>query len=96
MVLILSAVVLALTVTLADAQQNTTYISGLVQSLNNVGLTSLASAVGFVNSTGTGSQLLTNLASQNANYTIFAPNDDACQPPSFRRTAPRLDSDVHF
>jgi len=80
MVLALSAVILALTAALANAQdntQNSTYLSGLVQTLNNAGLTSLASAVGFVNSTGTGNQLLASLSDQNKNFTIFAPNDDA-------------------
>jgi uncharacterized surface protein with fasciclin (FAS1) repeats len=76
MVLVLSAVVLALTA-LADAQQNSTYISGLVQALNNAGLTSLATAVGFANSTGSGNQLLADLSNQGNNYTIFAPNDAA-------------------
>lgn len=85
MVLVLSAVALALTVSLANAQQNSTYISGLVQTLNNAGLTSLATAVGFVNSTGTGNQLLAALSNQGNNYTIFAPNDAACQSTSFRR-----------
>lgn len=82
MVLALSAVILALTAALAHAQdnsQNSTYLSGLVQALNNAGLTSLASAVGFVNSTGTGNQLLANLSNRGNNYTIFAPNNDACR-----------------
>ena len=88
MVLVLSAVVLALTASLANAQQNSTYLTGLVQTLNNAGLTSLANAVGFVNSTGTGNQLLAALSNQGNNYTIFAPNDAACQSTSFRRTTP--------
>lgn len=87
MVLALSAVVLALTAALANAQdQNATYLSGLVETLNNAGLTSLASVVGLVNSTGTGNQLLTGLSNQNNNYTIFAPNDDACRSASFCHT----------
>jgi len=96
MVLAFSAVVLALTASLANAQQNSTYISGLVQTLNNAGLTSLASAVGLVNSTGAGNQILSDISSQKNNYTIFAPNDAACQSTSFHRTVPRLDSDLYF
>jgi len=96
MVLVLSAVVLALTTSLVNAQQNSTYISGLVQALNDANLTSLAIAVGSVNSTGTGNQLLAALSNQGNNYTIFAPNDAACQSTSFRRAVPRLDSDVYF
>ena len=89
MVLLLSAIVLALTAALANAQdnsQNSTYISGLVQALNGAGLTTLASAVGFVNSTGTGNQLLGKLSNQKNNYTILAPNNDACQSNPPRRT----------
>ena len=86
MVLALSAVVLALTAALANAQQNSTYISGLVQALNNAGLTSLATSIGSINSTSAGSQLLADLSNQNSNYTIFAPNNDACQSTSFCRT----------
>jgi uncharacterized surface protein with fasciclin (FAS1) repeats len=78
MILALSAVILTLTATLANAQQNsTTYLAGLVQTLNNAGLTSLANAVGLVNSTSAGSQLLSSLSNTNNNYTVFAPNNDA-------------------
>jgi uncharacterized surface protein with fasciclin (FAS1) repeats len=78
MVLILPSLLLALTATLANAQdQNSTYVSGLIQALNTAGLTTLASAVGVVNSTTTGSQLLSRLSNQNQNFTVFAPNDDA-------------------
>jgi uncharacterized surface protein with fasciclin (FAS1) repeats len=77
MVFVLPAAILALTAGLASAQQNTTYVSGLVQALNNAGLTSLATTIGSVNSTGPGSQLLSNLSNQGKNYTIFAPNNDA-------------------
>lgn len=93
MVLVPSALILALTAALANAQDNSTYISGLVQALNNAGLTSLASTLGSVNSTSAGNQLLANLSNQNNNFTVFAPNNDACQ-----YTSPRLPlgSDVHF
>ena len=97
MLLFLYTVVLALTATLANAQDNTqnaTYLSGLLQTLNGAGLTTLASAVGFVNSTGAGNQLLANLSNKNKNYTIFAPNNDACQSTSFRHAA--LDSVLTF
>jgi len=77
MVLLLSAAILALTAGLAGAQQNTTYINGLVQTLNNAGLTSLATSIQFANSTGPGNQVLSNLSDQGKNYTIFAPNNDA-------------------
>jgi len=86
MVLFLSAIVLALTAALASAQsnsQNATYLAGLLQALNGAGLTTLATAVGFVNSTGAGNQLLATLSDQKNNYTIFAPNNDACQSISF-------------
>jgi len=85
MILFPSAVVLALT-TLANAQdngQNATYLNGLLQALNGAGLTTLATAVGFVNSTGAGNQLLATLSNQKNNYTILAPNNDACQSISF-------------
>lgn len=84
MVLILSYLLLALTATLANAQnQNSTYVSGLIQALNTVGLTTLASAVGAVNSTTAGSQLLSRLSNQSQNFTVFAPNNDACTPGLF-------------
>ena len=81
MVLVLSTLFLALTATWVNAQdnQNATYVSGLLDTLNNAGLTTLASAVGAVNSTDAGSQLLAKLSNQSTNYTIFAPNNDACQ-----------------
>jgi len=82
MVLFPSAIVLALTAALANAQdngQNATYLNGLFQALNGAGLTTLATAIGFVNSTGDGNQLLATLSNQKNNYTIFAPNNDACR-----------------
>jgi len=97
MVLVLPAVILALTAVLANAQdntQNSTYLTGLVQTLNNAGLTSLASAIGFVNSTGSGNQLLTNLSNRGRNFTVFAPNNAACQSTSFRHIVPQLNSNV--
>lgn len=85
MVFVLPSLLLALTATLVGAQnnqnsnnQNSTYVSGLIQALNNAGLTTLASAVGVVNSTNVGGQLLSNLSNQSKNYTVFAPNNDAC------------------
>lgn len=79
MVLILPPLLLALTATLVNAQdnQNSTYVSGLIQAFNSIGLTTLASAVGAANSTSTGSQLLSKLSNQSQNYTVFAPNNDA-------------------
>lgn len=81
MVLILSSLLLALAATLAAAQnnQNSTYVSGLIQALNTAGLTTLASAVGAVNQTTVGSQLLSRLSNQSQNFTVFAPNNDACK-----------------
>jgi len=82
MVSVLSTAVLALTAALANAQdntQNSTYVSGLLQTLNDAGLTSLASAIGFANATGPGNQILARLSNQGNNWTIFAPNNDACQ-----------------
>ena len=94
MVLFPSAVVLALTAALANAQtQNNTYLSGLLQTLNNAGLTSLASAVAFVNSTEGGNQLLVNLSDQGKNYTVFAPNNDACKSTSYH-TALGINSNI--
>jgi len=80
MVLVIPAVALALTAVLANAQdntQNSTYLAGFVQTLNNAGLTTLASTVDSVNSTDTGKQLLARLSNKNNNYTIFAPNNAA-------------------
>jgi len=78
MVLLPSVLLLALTAAAnAQTSPNSTYLSGLLQTLNNAGLTSLASALGAVNSTGPGSQLLANLSNQTTNYTVFAPNNDA-------------------
>jgi len=48
-----------------------------LQALNDAGLTTLASSVGFVNATGSGNQLLARLSNQGNNYTLFAPNNDA-------------------
>ena len=95
---LLSAIVLALTAALANAQDNTqisTYISGLVQALNGAGLTTLASAVGIVNSTGSGNQLLATLFNQKNNYTILAPNNDACSSSPPRHATLRSDPDIH-
>jgi uncharacterized surface protein with fasciclin (FAS1) repeats len=89
-----SAAILTLTAALVNAQQNATYLSGLLQTLNNAGLTTLASAIGFANSTGTGNQLLANLSNQSKNYTLFAPNNDARQFTSFRNAARRLNPNV--
>ncbi|KAF9643665.1 FAS1 domain-containing protein [Thelephora ganbajun] len=97
MILVLSAVILTFTATLADAQnnQNSTYLSGLLQTLNNAGLTCLASAVGSVNSTSTGNQLLANLSNQKNNYTVFAPNNDAfSNAPSSATQDPNVLTDV--
>jgi uncharacterized surface protein with fasciclin (FAS1) repeats len=81
MVLVLPSLLIALTATLANAQnQNATYVSGLIDALNNAGLTTLATAVGAVNSTNIGTQLLSKLSDQSKNYTVFAPNNDACKP----------------
>jgi uncharacterized surface protein with fasciclin (FAS1) repeats len=80
MVLILSPLLLALTASVVNAQDNqnsSTYVSGLINTLNNAGLNTLASAVGAVNSTSVGSQLLSKLSNTSQNYTVFAPNNDA-------------------
>lgn len=78
MVLIFSTLALALTATFVNAQnQNATYVAGLLQTLNSAGLTTLASAVGAINSTNVGSQLLGQLSNTTHNYTVFAPNNDA-------------------
>lgn len=78
MVLVLSTLLLALTATFANAQnQNATYVAGLLNALNSAGLTTLASAVGAINSTSVGSQLLGQLSNTTHNYTVFAPNNEA-------------------
>lgn len=78
MVFVLPPLLLALTATLANAQsQNSTYVSGLIQALNNAGLTVLSSAIGSINSTSSGSQLLSKLSNQSQNFTLFAPDNDA-------------------
>lgn len=79
MVLVLPTL-LTLAATFVNAQNNqpnATYVNGLVQALNNAGLTSLATAIGAVNSTTAGSQLLGQLSNTTHNYTVFAPNNGA-------------------
>ena len=72
-----AAVTLALATVLARAQ-NTTYLDGLVSALESAGLTELITVAATVNGTSAGQSLLNNLTSGNA-YTIFAPNNDACE-----------------
>ena len=77
----LSVIVLALTAALSNAQDNaqsSTYSPGFAQALNAAG-PPFASAVGFVNSTGTGNQLLVALSNQKNHYIVLAPNNDARQ-----------------
>lgn len=58
--------------------QNATYIAGLVQALNSSGLTQLATVTASINSTALGQQLISALPTRN--WTIFAPDDNACTP----------------
>lgn len=80
MVLVLSTLLLTLATTFVNAQNsqpNATYVNGLVQALNNAGLTSLATAIGAINSTAIGSQVLGQLSNTTNNYTVFAPDNGA-------------------
>jgi uncharacterized surface protein with fasciclin (FAS1) repeats len=78
MVLFLSPLLLALSATLVNAQnQNSSYLTGLLQALNSSGLTTLAASVALVNSTTTGSQFLSRLSNLNQNFTAFAPDNAA-------------------
>lgn len=62
----------------AGAQQpDPTYVQGLVNALQSVGLTQLANATMAINSTFVGQRLLSRLS--DGNYTVFAPNDEACE-----------------
>ncbi|KAH9947395.1 FAS1 domain-containing protein [Amylocystis lapponica] len=58
--------------------QNTTFLEGLAATLSNAGLTSLVSLVGQANSSAVGQFLLATISSGKP-YTLFAPNNDACQ-----------------
>lgn len=55
---------------------NTTYLTGLATALNASGLSGLAGIAAQVASTTEGAALISALPS--GNYTIFAPNNDAC------------------
>ena len=61
------------------AQQNDSYFQGLAQVLKGAKLTKLEDAITRVNSTAQGQALLGSLG--NSPLTIFAPSDDACEPP---------------
>jgi len=74
----MNRILLAWLLHMAFAQaQNTTYLTGLAQVLNNSGLTQLATVAAGVNSTTFGQQLLDALPTKN--WTIFAPDDAACR-----------------
>jgi hypothetical protein len=63
----------------ALAQQNITYLDGLVQALRSVGVNTLISTAQELNSTTTGQNLLTLVSDGKTNLTLFAPNDNACE-----------------
>ena len=56
---------------------NTTVLTAVVQALESLGLTSLATVAASVNSTTAGEALLAQL-SQGVALTVFAPSNDAC------------------
>lgn len=98
MVIIFCSLFLALTVTVANAQNNqsSAYVSGLIETLNKANLTHLATSIGgIVNTTGAGSQLLSRLSNLSQNFTLFAPNNDSCKSTIFASSStPRFDSHV--
>lgn len=79
MVLILP-LLLALTATLANAQElSSDYVAGLIQYLNASNFVNLSLTMGVLNRQGPGSQLLAGLSDTSRDFTLFAPNDDACE-----------------
>lgn len=84
MVLILSSLLLALAATLVNAQDDEqSYVHGLVETLTNASLTSLAYSIGNLSLDGTSGQLLSTISDQSKNFTFFAPSNDGCKPTLF-------------
>jgi uncharacterized surface protein with fasciclin (FAS1) repeats len=61
----------------AFAQINQTYVQGVVKALDGAGLSALSSAIQAAANTTAGTLLLTELSSNNTNFTVFAPNNQA-------------------
>jgi len=78
MVLFFSPILLALSASLVNAQnQTSSYVTGLIQALNNAGLTTLATQLTLANAIPIGSQFLSSLSNLNQNFTAFAPDNAA-------------------
>ncbi|CAL1697248.1 unnamed protein product [Somion occarium] len=61
---------------IAQIEQNETFITGLFQTLQNSGVTSLSDVLTQINSSEVGQGLLANISSGSP-YLLFAPNNDA-------------------
>ena len=68
--------------------QNSTFVAQRVQTLESLNLTSLANASAVVANTSTGATLLSALS--NGPATVFAHNNDACEPSLRLLTATKL------
>ena len=68
---------LVLTPALALAQ-DATFLTGLISALQSADLTQLITVAATINGTSVGQGLLSNISDGNA-FTIFAPNNDACE-----------------
>lgn len=64
---------------LASAYAQSLNATGLISALQAAGLTSLADAAQKANETTAGQQLLSALVNGTHNYTVFAPNNEACE-----------------
>jgi hypothetical protein len=65
---------------LGSAYAQSLNATGLISAFQAAGLTSLADAAQKANGTAAGQQLLAALVNGTQNYTVFAPNNDACKP----------------
>ncbi|KAF9463784.1 FAS1 domain-containing protein [Collybia nuda] len=64
---------------LSSAFAQSLNVTGLISALRGAGLTSLADAAQKANGTTVGQQFLNAIVNGTHNYTIFAPNNDACK-----------------
>lgn len=67
----------ALLPTIFAQSVNETYLAGLGKALNDSGLTQLSTIAAGISNTTVGARLLTILPTKN--FTVFAPDDDACK-----------------
>ena len=76
--MLLRLVLLSL-VPVALAQQNATYVAGLLQTLRGLGANTVASGTEELNRTSIGQNLSNVLLDGRTNLTVFVPNDGACE-----------------